>query len=249
MNYQVKSHDLWTEYNSEQHPLLPLLKKLVGRMEPLTIAAAGAGGKTTLLLHLAEECAKQNTSVLVTTTTHMLLPEDQLGIPAAAGKITWLGTPAAPVFRKNGWIKCQAPAPKALELYRRNHALTLIEADGSRMLPLKIPDCREPVIADRTDLLLVVYGLSALGQPLSRICHRPELLPASCRGADCVTPDLMGTLMKEYYLDPMAEKYPGMRLIPVWNQADTPERICAAKTAARCCGRDFQLITSFYLEH
>jgi molybdenum cofactor cytidylyltransferase len=53
--------------------------------------------------------------------------------------------------------------------------LLIVEADGSRHRPLKAPAPYEPVVPIGTSLLVVLAGLSALGQPLDeRWVHRPE---------------------------------------------------------------------------
>ncbi len=52
----------------------------------------------------------------------------------------------------------------------------LIEADGSRMLPLKAPAEHEPVIPEWVDAVIVLAGMSALGKPLSSdTVFRPEV--------------------------------------------------------------------------
>jgi molybdenum cofactor cytidylyltransferase len=53
--------------------------------------------------------------------------------------------------------------------------LLVVEADGSRHRPLKAPAPYEPVVPTGTTLVLVMAGLSVLGQPLDeRWVHRPE---------------------------------------------------------------------------
>ena len=332
MNYLIKNRQRWAEYDSEHQSLLSLLADMFTRrlqnaddlfpkhntsaevrtganaaIFPLTISAAGAGGKTSLLLHLAKESRAQGMSTLVTTTTHMFLPESSLttslpcdhtpyaeSSPAreniacftgasvfseteaapSSPEIIWLGLPVEPEIREGNWIKCHAPSPETLETCRQNHAITLIEADGSRRLPIKVPGKQEPVIPDFTHIILVVYGLSALGQPFRQVCQRWELLnaavlnsadlsavihqadrtgPGESAYAQCnfpcdtaaVTPRFMGTLMREYYIKPLSQNYPKACILPVWNQADTFRMVQAAKEAAHWCGCDIQLITHF----
>ncbi len=51
----------------------------------------------------------------------------------------------------------------------------LVEADGSRRLPLKAPGDHEPVLPPGTDLVVGVVGLDGLGRPMDgRTVHRPE---------------------------------------------------------------------------
>ena len=50
----------------------------------------------------------------------------------------------------------------------------LIEADGSRRLPVKVPGEAEPVFPEETTHVVYVYGMSALGRSLGEVCFRPE---------------------------------------------------------------------------
>jgi probable selenium-dependent hydroxylase accessory protein YqeC len=52
----------------------------------------------------------------------------------------------------------------------------LVEADGSRQLPLKAPGEREPVIPSWVDMVVVIAGLSGLGKPCNdAYIHRSEV--------------------------------------------------------------------------
>ena len=51
--------------------------------------------------------------------------------------------------------------------------------------------------------------------------------------------------MREAYLKPLSEKYPDTFILPVWNQADTPNAFEAASQTAEQCGWPVQLITHF----
>ncbi len=70
------------------------------------------------------------------------------------------------------------PGPLLERLLRLAEAMSvplLIEADGSRQLPVKAPAAHEPVIPTFVDTVVVLAGLSALGKPLSpQTVHRPE---------------------------------------------------------------------------
>ena len=50
--------------------------------------------------------------------------------------------------------------------------IVLVEADGAKRLPLKLPNDTEPVIPKACDFLVTVVGLSCLGKKLSMVCHR-----------------------------------------------------------------------------
>ena len=53
--------------------------------------------------------------------------------------------------------------------------VVLIEADGAKHLPLKIPAAHEPVIRPETTQVLGVAGLSCIGKPFGEVCFRAEL--------------------------------------------------------------------------
>jgi probable selenium-dependent hydroxylase accessory protein YqeC len=59
-----------------------------------------------------------------------------------------------------------------LTSYMAQADIVFLEADGSRELPLKVPAGNEPVLLPRSDLLVAVCGLSALGRPLKEVCFR-----------------------------------------------------------------------------
>lgn len=50
----------------------------------------------------------------------------------------------------------------------------LVEADGSRRLPLKAHAAHEPVIPIGSQRSILLVGASGIGQPLDAVCHRPE---------------------------------------------------------------------------
>jgi molybdenum cofactor cytidylyltransferase len=65
------------------------------------------------------------------------------------------------------------------ELYRiseENDVPIFIEADGSKMKPLKAPAAHEPPIPDWVNHVVVSVGISVLGKPLAQeFVHRPEI--------------------------------------------------------------------------
>lgn len=142
------------------------------------IAVAGGGGKTSLIFRLMEECVDSGRKVIVTTTTHMAYePERPFAEDGETDKICrdleqYGYTVAASLDRDKGKIG-SLPDSKLSEL-RTLCDVLLIEADGAKRLPLKVPGEREPVIPEFTDLVIGVAGMDALGQPMGEICHRPE---------------------------------------------------------------------------
>jgi molybdenum cofactor cytidylyltransferase len=172
-------------FESTPQPRLTLGKAL--RAETVqAIAFVGAGGKTTAMFQLARELAP----ALVTTTTHLgnwqvsqadrhavwaaddPLPEIE---PTLGSGITLVTGPLdAASDRYTGLVGGQLAKLSEMAGY---HALPLlIEADGARQRPLKAPAEHEPAIPEFVDLVVVVAGLSCLGEHLdSTNAHRPEV--------------------------------------------------------------------------
>ena len=170
MIYIYRDHKL-----CETDSLLPAAG-LAGWKHPV-VSAAGAGGKTTLLRHLAREYADRGPGAVVTTTTHILkedLPwfltepsENALKERLKQWGQAWIGIPGA-----KGRL---GSVPESFfSIIEGMGVPVLIEADGARMLPLKCPGSKEPVIPGRTTHVLSVYGLDAVGQRMEEICFRPE---------------------------------------------------------------------------
>lgn len=140
------------------------------------VSVVGGGGKTTLLYFMAERCARSGKRVLVTTTTHIYEPDSaryaatvqQAQKLWADGHFAVIGTPVP----EKGKLK--APDPNLLETLLQQADVTLVEADGAKHCPIKVPRKQEPVVLPQSDLVLAVMGLSALGQPLEECCFGLE---------------------------------------------------------------------------
>lgn len=141
------------------------------------IAVVGAGGKTSLIMLLAQWLLKKGSRVIITTTTHMYEPEEgyyregqfeEIIKQLDEGHIVWVGEPA----KEN---KITGVSDDFLERLFALDAAVLIEADGARHFPCKVPAEHEPVIPENTKLVIGVAGLDCLGRPLEEVCFRPEL--------------------------------------------------------------------------
>ena len=135
--------------------------------EHAVISVVGAGGKTSLIFAWARELADAGKSVVITTTTHMYRPER---MEEGNIRIVVSDDPERP-------DKVTAPPAEILEGLREKADVVLIEADGSRRMPLKWPADREPVIPDYTDITVCVAGLSALGGKTADVVYNAAGLP------------------------------------------------------------------------
>ena len=203
------------------------------------IAFVGAGGKTAAIFQLARELTPP---VLVTSTTHFgawqipladqhIVSEEPNDIEDIPDGITLLTSP----------IEGDRTSPlpplvlkDAEKLARKKNIPLLIECDGSRGLPLKAPAEHEPPIPDFVDTVIVVAGLSGLGQPLDEShVHRPHLFSALSGLAprEPVTP--AGVVRALLHPEGGLKNIPAnARHICLLNQADTTELQAVAQGMA-----------------
>ena len=143
----------------------------------LTVAFTGGGGKTSLILGLAEKF-RTGKRVIVTTTTHMAWePERPLQkqriVSGACRLIEQYGYVIA-AHHKAGQPKISGPEKEILEKLSGFCDLLLVEADGSRRRPLKVPAVHEPVIPSFADMVVGVIGLDCIGKKICDTAHRPD---------------------------------------------------------------------------
>ncbi|HHU13102.1 MAG TPA: putative selenium-dependent hydroxylase accessory protein YqeC, partial [Clostridiaceae bacterium] len=178
----------------------------------------GAGGKSSLMLALAKEEASEK-SVIITTTTRIVPVENYISDKDKAleelrkRRIITLADPA-----EHG--KLQYPGDDYFNRAIAAADLVLIEADGSKQLPLKFPATHEPVIHSSTQKIIIVMGLSALGRPFSDVCQRHQLA-GEVIGIPKGEPVSMNTieqLLIEGYLKPLSTL--NLPLHVALNQAD-----------------------------
>ena len=156
-------------------------------------ALIGGGGKTTLMYTLAEELRRRGT-VLVTTSTHIQRPEQYptlLTADAAAVTAALATHGVVCVAGETAEGKLCAPA-LSFELLAALADFVLVEADGSKRLPLKAHAPHEPVIPPNARRTVYVVGADGFGRPIRQVCHRPERYAALCGASenDIVTPML-----------------------------------------------------------
>lgn len=154
-----------------------LIEKLQIPKEAKFVFAVGAGGKTSLLHRLAKEYRDFGKKVILTTTTKMYLPEHgQLldeDLQAIAAQLDVCRF--AVVGRKISNEKMGQSQALSMQQLGKIADVVLVEADGSKRRPIKMPNDTEPVVTQECDYLITVVGLSCLGRPLQDVCHRFEL--------------------------------------------------------------------------
>ena len=196
-------------------------------------AIIGGGGKSSLMAALGKEYRRRGETAVMTTTTHIRPPKENgymgdnaavLSDLLATHRLMTVGT-----MSEEGKF---GPSP-LLEQLPRLADHVIIEADGTKGLPLKVPNEREPVIPTFADTVVAVAGLSALGRPLGKACHRPELalLRFGFPPERIVTPELMAELLTS----PLAQRKDvgERRYLVLLNQMDAAPENKIAELAER----------------
>lgn len=138
-------------------------------------ALTGGGGKTTAMYILAQELSGRGTVLCCTTTR--IFPPDHLPVLLSPGEeavsaalaergCLCLGTPAE-------YGKLAAPELPITRLAALADYV-LVEADGSRGLPVKAHLPHEPVVPPEAGRTILLAGASAFARPVGEAVHRPE---------------------------------------------------------------------------
>ena len=180
----------------------------------MIIAVVGSGGKTTLIKKLAARYRKEGKTVLVTTTTHMFIEEDTLLTDDADAILGILQETGYAMAGVPDGEKIKGLSQETFEAVCARADVVLVEADGSKRLPLKYPNASEPVIPQHTDEILVVCGLNAIGQKAKDVCHRLELVKQCLGIADDtrITPAHVQKLVTDGYLIPLRNAFPHAKI-------------------------------------
>lgn len=139
------------------------------------ISFVGAGGKTTWMYRMAEYYSARGYRVLVTTTTHIWIPEGNGWVKSLEeaenkwnkGEYVVVGEEAP-----NG--KLSSMERKKLQSYMKKAEVVLVEADGAKRMPCKVPADHEPVLLPESDIVVGIMGMDSLGKSLKEICFRVD---------------------------------------------------------------------------
>ncbi len=182
----------------------------------------GGGGKTTLMLTLADELASFG-SVIVTTSTKIMLPanlplvlnSDEKEIKAQLGENSIICV--ASLFAPNKFGMPKISFSKLQQLAD----FVLVEADGAKMLPLKAHAIYEPVIPVESKRVIYVVGIDGIGKSIKETCHRPELYASLANASldTLVSEDIVAAVIKK-------ENFGDTIFV---NKVETPALWCSAK--------------------
>ena len=215
------------------------------------VAMVGGGGKSSTMYALARGARDAGKRVVVTTITHMM-PHP---------KLVLTGDPGAESVRllldRHGIVTLgrffeaeKLEGVGTLLDYKGAADVVVMEADGARLRPLKVPRDGEPVIQPGVDAVVAVAGMDSVGQPIGAVCHRVELVCALLDKPPeaLVTPaDVAAILSSPRGGRKCVEECMAFRC--VLNKADTPQRrTAAAEAAAALAARGIHAAVTCYRE-
>jgi probable selenium-dependent hydroxylase accessory protein YqeC len=213
------------------------------------ISFIGAGGKTSLMFHLAGLLALAGQRVLTTTTTRIFVPTPEqsetvlvdsdpltvLRLATSSLKSSSHVTAAAAYMDDSGKLK--GFDPEDIEVFEQSDLFDwiLVEADGAVGRPLKAPAGHEPVIPSNTSVLVAVAGLDVIGKRLSEVFVFRSALAGKLMGlaeGEIVTESALVRFFKQSH-GPFKDAPPGSRRFIFFNKADDPLRCAAGARIAK----------------
>ncbi len=215
-----------------------------GLRAPELVAFVGGGGKTSLMFALAAALPGR---VVVTTTTRIFAAQMKLA-PAVCyaddlsrleDNLKRYGMALVVGDVGSGKDKEKAlgvpPELPGRLLARPDVDFVLVEADGSRMRPIKAPAAHEPVIPPETTLVVPMMGIDAMNGRIAEVAHRPELVLSLLRRAssvnDWLRPQDAAILLT--HPDGGLKGVPKQaRVIPFINKVETAVQLTAARQIA-----------------
>ena len=139
--------------------------------ERRVISLVGGGGKTTTMYALAEIFREEGKKVIVTTSTHLQTPPEEIRARNIEEvRSLWKSDQIAVIG-----TDCESNKNLAAGDQAAVNQMELIEADGAKHLPCKVPIEKEPVIIPECTDVIAVVGMDALGKPLEEVCFRKDL--------------------------------------------------------------------------
>ena len=158
----------------------------------------GAGGKSTAMRQVAKILARGGLRPRMTTTTRIGIEEFSnfpVVLAASAGELTAACGGREPVrlivsatlARQGKYLGIDSALLEEIEI--SDDSVLLVEGDGSRRKPLKVPMDREPVIPARSALVFALMGAAGFGEPIDEEhCYNHQaasgIVPSGSRSFD-----------------------------------------------------------------
>lgn len=221
---------------SSREDLLDLLEAREG-----VVCAVGAGGKKSLLNHLATAHPGR---VAITATVFTTYVHEHLGFAVAIEADADLPDAVARLDPARSVVyacpgdkpgRRAGASPATIERIHREGGFvaTYVKADGARMRLVKAPAEDEPALPACATTVVPILSALALGEPLTaRVAHRVERIAqvAGLREHDTIEPVHLGRLLASP--QGLMKGTEGRRVVPVINMVDDAAREAQAREAA-----------------
>lgn len=206
---------------------------------PALVSLVGGGGKSGLMFALARQLPGR---VVATTTTRIFAAQlKEAAVVCTLADARWreqlvrFDTSLLVVGRVEGDRAVGVPIELPAQLLAAERVdWVVVEADGSRMRPVKAPAEHEPAVPGETDLLVPVAGIDALAGPIREVAHRPERV-AAITGLDpeeVLTPTALASLLTSTR-GGLKHLPSGARVAVVLNKVESAAELAAARAVAR----------------
>ena len=211
---------------------------------PELVAIVGGGGKSSLMFALARGLPGR---VVMTTTTRIFAAQMSLAAEVCTladeswgERLDAFASSLLVVGRVEGDRAVGVPPELPAELLAGPGVdWVVVEADGSRMQPVKAPAVHEPVIPDETGLLVPVVGIDALSGPIREVAHRPERVSAITGLApeETLTPEALAALLTSSQ-GGLKDAPQAARVAVLINKVESASQLEAARRVAHCILRE-----------
>jgi probable selenium-dependent hydroxylase accessory protein YqeC len=216
--------------------LLDLLDARAG-----VVCAVGAGGKKSLLKHLATSHPGR---VAITATVFTTYFQEHLGfavaidedarLPALVADLDPVRSVAYACPGDKPGRRAGVSAATVARIHREcGFAATYVKADGARMRLVKAPADDEPALPACCTTVVPILSALAIGEPLTaRVAHRVERVErvAGLRENETILAQHLGRLLASP--DGLMKSTEGRRVVPVINMVDDALRDAQAREAA-----------------
>ena len=208
------------------------------------VAIVGGGGKSSLLFALADGLPGR---VVLTTTTRIFAAQMNLADEVCSladarwqQRLDEFSASLLVVGGVEGERAVGVPAGLPAQMLARPGVdWVVVEADGSRMRPVKAPASHEPVIPDDTSVLVCVVGIDALSAPIQKVAHRPERVSAvvGLPADETLSPETLAALLTSRR-GGLKDAPPNARVAVLINKVESAQQREAAREVAECVLND-----------
>jgi probable selenium-dependent hydroxylase accessory protein YqeC len=176
------------------------------------VAIVGGGGKTTLMIALADALKRGGRRVVATTTTRILHRDAlRFSIVMIADAGSGWRSRVRDALRAEGSVfvaeeaggngKLKGVMPSVADALFEDAFIddVIVEADGSAGRPVKVPAVHEPVIPASATLVVAVMGLEAVGRPSApdTVFRMNEFQRISgIKAGETLTPEVLATAFR-----------------------------------------------------